>query len=202
MRRGRRGRRGSTQSRKLIGIIAEDASDINTIDVFIRKITNAKYSIKSFRGDGCGKIVGKCHAWSQNLFEQGCRYLLIFHDLDMNNLTQLRAKLASALGDSPIERHLIVIPVREIEAWLLADHAAITAAMKLKTAQKSIANPETIQNPKERLARLVYEKSQHARRYINTVDNVKIANESKPANLLMRCPSFVPFYNFIATYIR
>jgi hypothetical protein len=201
MKRGRKGGRDRLPSRKLVGVIAEDTSDINTIDILIRKIAHSRYSIKSFKGDGCGKIIGKCRAWSQNLFEQGCRYLLIFHDLDKKDIAQLRAKLASALGVCPIERHLIVIPVEEIEAWLLADHAAITATMNLKTPQKAIADPENIRNPKERLARLVYEKSRHARRYINTVDNVKIASALKPENL-MRCRSFVPFYDFIRANIR
>jgi len=159
------------------------------------------YSIRSFKGDGCGKIIGKCHSWSQNLYEQGCQYLLIVHDLDTNNLIELRAKISSALGVTPIDRHLIVIPVREIEAWLLADHDAINTAIKLRTPLTWIANPESIQNPKERLARLVYLKSLHTRRYINTIDNVKIAAASKSSNL-MRCKSFVPFFNFITANIH
>jgi len=186
--------------RKPIGIIAEDISDVATLDILIRKIGKAPYSIRSFKGDGGGKIVGKCHAWSQNLRDQGCRYLLIVHDLDSAEIGHLRAKLETALGVSPIDTHLIVIPVREIEAWLLADHRAITKAMKLRVTINQIANPEAIPNAKEYLGRLIYTKSGHQRRYINTIDNAKIAVECVPTNL-QRCRSFVPFHQFIRDHI-
>jgi hypothetical protein len=67
--RGRqRGRAKSPNKskQKIIGIIAEDASDVQTIDILIGKLSKTPYSIKSFRGNGCGKIAGKCFAWSES----------------------------------------------------------------------------------------------------------------------------------------
>jgi hypothetical protein len=200
--KGKSSRKGQPERgrRKAIGIIAEDESDVRTLDVLIGKIAARPYLIKSFKGDGCGKIVGKCHAWSQNLHEQGCRYLLIVHDLDRARKNELFVRMRDALGASPIKTFALIIPVREIEAWLLADHAAIKKAMKIKGSLSSIANPEAIQNPKEFLGRLIYTKSNHSRRYVNAIDNVKIAAECVPNNLL-RCSSFLDLHEFVANHI-
>ena len=181
-------KRKSTRS---IEIIAEDESDIAVVKTLIGKIATVPFSVKSTAAGGCGKIAGKCRIWAQNLQERGCRYLLIIHDLDTRILNTLRTELTAALKPCPIGSHLIVIPVREIEAWLLADHVAVTRAMKLQRALNEVANPEAILRPKERLADLVYTRSGTKRRYLNTVDNAKIA-EHCIINNLKRCASFVP----------
>jgi hypothetical protein len=196
----KRSKRKGSPSRKSIGVIAEDHSDIAVVKALIGKITNKPFSVKGTAGGGCGKIVGKCRVWAQTLHDQGCRYLFIVHDLDTRVLNKLRAQLVSALRPSPIGLHLIVIPVREIEAWLLSDHVAITKAMKLKDALKQIANPESILRPKEYLADLVYTKSRKQRRYVNALDNEKIAELCAAINL-KRCASFVPFCDFVSMYI-
>jgi hypothetical protein len=193
--------RKKKKARKPIGIIAEDRSDVAVLDVLIRKLAKAPYFVRSFVGEGCGKIVGKCHAWAQNLRDYGCRYLVVVHDLDRNDIDQLRDKIKQALGQSPISPYLIVIPVREIEAWLLSDHHAIERAMKLKDRISKIANPEAILNPKEHLADLVYRKSRKSRRYVNALDNPKIAVECATNNL-SRCASFVSFSEFIVQHIK
>jgi len=48
-----------------------------------------------------------------------------------------------ALGRRSDRRRVVVIPVREIEAWLLADHEAVSKAFKLDPALRKQANPET-----------------------------------------------------------
>jgi hypothetical protein len=49
-------------------------------------------------------------------------------DLDQNALPDLSARLHRGTRGAPIARRAVVIPVREIEAWLLADHEAINTA--------------------------------------------------------------------------
>jgi Domain of unknown function (DUF4276) len=186
--------------RKSIGIIAEDDSDISVLDELIKKAARAPYSLRWFAAGGCGKIVSKANAWAANLRSQGCRYLLLVQDLDRAQILQLRASLTIALGNSPIQPHLIVIPVREIEAWLLADHQAIFSAMKLVDNLGQIANPESLQNPKEYLGRLIYSRSRKKTRYVNAIHNAKIAALCK-SNNLRRCPSYIPFHDFISEHI-
>jgi Domain of unknown function (DUF4276) len=188
-------RRRKKGNQRPVGIIAEDDSDIQVLSSLIDKIVQSHVPIKPAKGSGCGNIVSKCHAWAQNLKERGCRYLLLVQDLDDGPLDTLMRRLTSALRPSPITCHIIIIPVREIEAWLLADHEAIHRAMKLNKALRQTPNPEAIPEPKEYLSDLIYRNSDR-KRYINTLDNRKIAAECQIENL-RRCPSFVPFVEFI-----
>src|ERR1700722_9838032 len=127
MKRDRKGKaeakgRPKYRPRRYIGVIAEDDSDIAVIDALVGKLAKAPYVIRPVSANGCGKIIGKCRGWAQNLRDRGCQCLLIVHDLDLRNITQLNEQLRASLEPSPISPHIVVIPVREIEAWLLADH--------------------------------------------------------------------------------
>ncbi|MEJ0049602.1 MAG: DUF4276 family protein [Methylovirgula sp.] len=185
---------------KRIGIIAEDHSDVGVLNQLIGKIAKSPYTIRPFAAGGCGKMLGKADAWSKNLYDQGCRYLILVRDLDKENPATLHGSLVSALGDILSKSRIVVIPVREIEAWLLADNEAIFRAMKLKKILAPIANPEAVADPKKLLARLIYTNSEHTRRYINAIHNEKIAAECSYDSLL-RCNSFKPFAQFIEQHI-
>jgi hypothetical protein len=125
----------------------------------------------------------------------------VIHDLDCNQLLQLQGDIRGALHPSPIADHIIVIPVREIEAWLLADHNAVGKALNLSKSIGKIPNPEAILRPKERLRDLVYFKSDKRKHYVNTIDNKKIASHTNLRNL-RRCKSFVPLEAFLRTVLK
>ncbi|MBI3167609.1 MAG: DUF4276 family protein [Chloroflexi bacterium] len=179
-----------------IGIIAEDDTDINVIHELIKKLARGKiFTIKKFSANGCGKLIGKCYQWSIQLKERGCDFLLVVHDLDEKQESQLRQKLEKVLYTSPIKKRAIIIPIKEIEAWLLSDHQAIEKAMKLKQNIGKIADPQSIGDPKRYLSELIYIKSGKTKRYL-TKDNPKIA-EKIDINNLSRCSSFMLFRDFI-----
>lgn len=179
-----------------IGVIAEDISDVDVIEEIIAKKRKRNYfKIKKFVGHGCGKVRSKCRDWASNLRIQRCALLIVMHDLDENNLDELRAELQNALCPSPIAKHIIVIPIREIEAWLLADHHAINKTFGLHL--KKITNPEEIRRPKERLRDLVYLKSNKSKVYVNTIHNRRIAANASLKEL-GRCSSFVPLNDFLS----
>lgn len=184
-------------SRK-IGLIAEDKSDIETIKILIRKIGKKPFSAPHFVGHGCGKIKSKSFEWARNLKQRGCDSLILVHDLDRNDADDLEAVLREELDPCPIANHLISIPVQELEAWLLADSAAIMAALNLKALPKRVANPEQIVDPKENLSQVVYLKSEKSKYYVNTIHNAKIASHCTLTEL-RRCSSFVPFERFVST---
>ena len=188
------------QGVKNVGVIAEDESDVAVISRLMEKLTKNSFVIRRFVGCGCGKIIGKCNAWATNLHIQGCRYLILVHDLDKKDLGALKLSLKKALDRCPISNHTIVIPIQEIEAWLLADSVAIAKVMNIRTPLKRISDPESINNPKEYLARLIYMKSGHTRSYINTVHNEKLARVCS-INELKRCGSFRLFQKFVVENI-
>jgi hypothetical protein len=183
-----------------IGVIAEDKSDVEVIKRLLEKTTKKPFVVRRFVGNGCGKILAKCNAWADNLYVQGCRRLIVVHDLDRNNLKALKASLEEALNGCSIPVRAIIIPIEEIEAWLLADSNAISNAMKLKIILKKIPNPESIKSPKEYLSKLVRLKSGHSRSYVNTIHNEQIAMHCSLREL-KRCDSFRIFADFVGNNI-
>ena len=185
----------------LLGLIAEDQSDIDVAGELARKLARKRFAIKRFVAHGCGRLHAKCRPWAEQLRRQGCSLLIVISDLDRERLPELSASLRAALSPSPIKSHVVVIAVREIEAWLLADHDAITRALRLPRPVKKQSNPEAIQNPKEHLRDLVRERSKGRLAYLNTVHNQKIAQQVQPVRL-ERCPSFRGFEKFVREQLR
>jgi len=184
----------------LLGLIAEDQSDVDVVQELVRKLARRNFRIRRFLGHGCGRIHGKARVWAEQLHQEGCSLLVLISDLDHQTPAELYASLRTALEPCPIRQNVIVIPVREIEAWLLADHKAVTRALNRQRPMKKQSNPEAIQNLKERLRDLIRERSSGRITYLNTVHNRKIANYVETRNL-NRCPSFAPFEQFIRTHL-
>jgi hypothetical protein len=181
-----------------VGVIGEDDCDVDSVRVLIHRIAeNEHIGIKRCVGKGCGRIRRKCHAWAEQLKRRGCSLLVLIHDLDDNDLNDLRGKIQNALNPCPISIHLICIPVQTLEAWLLSDPKAIQTAMHLMNTPNVKAPPEIINRPKEYLGGLIYRASNKEKIYINTRHNSKIAAEISIKRVCRKCPSFVSFYDFV-----
>ena len=184
-----------------VGIIAEDHSDVTVLAELLKKAATKKYSIRSFVGNGCGKILAKCAAWARVLRDQGCTRLLLVHDLDTRSLANFRHQLMAALAPCPIPTHVILIPVREIEAWLLADQVALGVVARASRPPKQIANPEALLHPKEELREVLRRLSAGRLMYVNTVHNRRIAAAASLPSL-RRCRSFQPLEAFAINHLR
>ncbi len=181
----------------LVGVIAEEINDVEVVDELIKKILpNKKYSIKKFVGHGCGKLRSKCLQWADNLQIKGCSTLILLHDLDKNDLIKLNSQLCQSLTNCLIPKHVVIIPIKEIEAWLLSDNLAIKRAMNLNGNIKTISNPQSIADPKKKLGEIIYLQSRKTKRYLNTAHNRRIAAELNLVNV-RRCNSFLPLEKFI-----
>ena len=179
-----------------IGCIAEDVSDVSVMyELTAKIIPSNSYSFKKFVGGGCGKLRLKCTAWAQNLLDRGCSHLVVLHDLDTNDETKLRNELEGKINDIRFEAKIVLIPVQEIEAWLLSDAEAIRQVFNMKKTPKVPANPESVSNPKEKLRDVVWAGAE--KKYINTIHNEKIASalELSKINTLK---SFRPYPIFLA----
>ncbi len=185
-----------------IGIIAEDTSDVDVIDALIKKIVPGKpCTTKYFVGKGFGKINGKCLQWSNVLYTKNCQMLILVRDSDKENPQQLRQKLEKALSQSLITKRAVVIPVKMIEAWLLADGEAIRRVFNIKARINPGAHPEWLEDPKHELEEIVFIKSQKQKRYINTAHNKRIALELD-LDRVRKCPSFHLLEEFITANIK
>lgn len=181
---------------KKIGVIAEDASDIEVISNILEKyISRSDFSVKHFVGHGCGKLRNKCKSWASLLAKSGCEHILLFHDLDKNDEVKLRKDLESRIGRNEFPNSLVVIPAEEMEAWLLTDPAAIKNVFGLPKNPKIPAHPETIRSPKEYMRDLVWKEGK--KRYMNTTHNKKLATQTSIDRLNL-CKS----YKKLDKYIR
>jgi Domain of unknown function (DUF4276) len=186
---------------KRIAIIAEDESDVEVITTLVRKLRPTRnVSFKRALGHGCGRIKSKCREWANNLSLRGCQLLILVQDLDNADGGELARELAAALRPCPIMPHVVVIPIREIEAWLLSDPRAIRAALNLRSTPSHIANPEAIFDPKRKLREIIESRSQGRKIYINTIHNARIA-QHLALSRLRNCRSFLPLEAFCVNHV-
>ena len=179
-----------------LGILAEDASDVDVLSILLSKIDPKRvFSVRKFIGHGCGKLRHKCQSWAEQLAREGCGVVILLHDRDREDVQQLRATLEANFLPCPVKKHLIVIPVEELEAWLLSDQKALRAAFNLKKEPKCPNNPETVKSPKEKLAELIWRASGKNKRYINTIHNSRIAAHLQ-ISTLRKCAAFRPLEGF------
>lgn len=189
----------TSKTSKSIGIIAEDVSDVDVVSVLLEKYSPKNtFSIRRFVGNGCGKLKNKCRTWAQALIQGGCQHVFLFHDLDRNAERDLRDLLAAKLPSKEFPTTLVVIPIEELEAWLLSDENALKGAFNLKATPKRYKNCEEVKSPKEELQRLLWNSDR--KRYLNTVHNKRIAEKVSLANL-RRCPSYRAFDQYVQTKV-
>jgi uncharacterized protein DUF4276 len=178
-----------------IGIIAEDESDVAVIREITQKLLNPKVvGFKRFVGGGCGKLRRKCGAWAKSLVQQGCSYIIVVHDLDIQDERTLRRELTGALAPARAKASVVLIPKHEIEAWLLYDGQAIAAVFRQSKLLRLPGNPESLGDPKNYLRDLVWKFYQ--KEYLNTVHNGMIAHEIRAVRL-RGCGSFAPHFTFV-----
>lgn len=179
-----------------LGVIAEDDSDVAVMSEVTRKLLQPHtIGFKKFVGNGCGKLRRKCGAWARNLVQQGCRWIIVVHDLDVNDERELRGRLTASIRPAGAEASVVLIPKREIEAWLLYDARAIATAFGERPLLPLPGNPESIGDPKKHLHELI--RRRYHKTYLTTVHNPSIAKHVD-VSLLRRSRSFAPHFGFTA----
>ena len=183
-----------------IGIIAEDKSDIAVLKMIIRKyLDEHEFKVKKHLGKGSSGIRNKCGRMASRLKTRGCGHLFVVHDLDDHDEKKLRTHLESQIRDSGFRNTLILIPVLEIEAWLLSDPMAIKSTFHLKIKPKVIPNTENVSDPKKFLRDIVWQLGK--KRYLPTEHNEKIA-EKMSRKALHQCKSFLPLEKYIKSHLK
>jgi uncharacterized protein DUF4276 len=180
-----------------IGIIAEDESDVAVIKELTSSLLGPYcVGFKHFLGGGSGKLRRKCAIWARILVHKGCAWIAVLHDLDENFEETLRAELEDAIAPAGAEASVVLIPRREIEAWLLYDSSAIAVAFKETRRPPLPGKPESLQDPKKSLRDLIWRR--YKKEYLYTVHNSRIA-EHIDTSLLRTSGSFAPHFRFTAT---
>jgi hypothetical protein len=179
------------------GVLGEDKSDVATLKVLIRRLANdEKVSIKGY--DGCGEMLRK---GGKQLFARlGCTRFIVCYDSDDEEPTTRYQKIVKHIiiksGLTGLKEIIcIVIPVQEIEAWILADIEAVSNIFK-NWHPKPISNPESIDSPKEYLEKLSRD-SKKRPRYNHATHNEKMALYLNLDRVSQKCHSFIPLVQLI-----
>jgi len=180
-------------------VLGEDLSDGETLRVLIRRLArNERLTVKVKGYDGCGQLLRKGARDLDEFWNQGYDRFVVAYDADRDGpaarLAEAHARVVapSRAVDSAC---CIVVPVEELEAWLLADVSAVSKRWP-GWRPEPIANPERVRDPKEHLEKLSRD-SQRRPRYSHAVDNPMLAGLIDLEIVEKKCPSFRVLAEFV-----
>lgn len=128
--------------------------------------------------------------------EKGVERFVVCYDADRADpLAREREVQKKVWNKAGVEGECcIVIPVQELEAWILADLSSVSKVIT-SWAPKDVLSPESINDPKEHLERL--SKEHQKPKYIHAIHNQKIAHYLDLNKVAAKCRSFAPLKNFV-----
>ncbi len=182
----------------MFAVLAEDRSDVESLVVLIRRISgteNATIQRKGF--SGCGELCRKAGSHIRDFAEKGATHFIVCHDSDGNPPADVRKKVRESIEarfDMPKDC-CIVVPVEELEAWIIADEEAIRKAIPTLVIGQ-VARPEAVPSPKEWLV----DESRRGRSrplYVPTIHNAKVAEHLDLKKVEQKCPSFGELVQFV-----
>lgn len=182
------------------GILAEDISDAETLEVIIKRVGGnvAPVRVKKHNAHGGGNLFRKGARYLQNFRNLGATHFIVCHDADGGNekAKQIRDKIMRmVVKPAACERVCVVIPIQELEAWLIADHHAIMSVIPTLKLQE-VKHPEKQNGPKEWIVN--QSRVNNARPlYLTRVHNPQVAKHVNIQLVAEKCPSFIPFLKYV-----
>lgn len=178
----------------MYAILAEDKSDAEALKVIIRKhLKNSAITVKTKGYGGCAPLRRKGAKDIQYWATEGVVHFVVCHDADANSPEDIRKAVTDKVltPSGFADKCCIVVPVQEIEAWLIADETAICNVIP-SFAFEGHPNPESIVSPKEWLVR----KSRAANGkplYSPATFNPEVAKHIRLDVVARKCASFRAF---------
>jgi hypothetical protein len=180
------------------GILGEDDSDVETLKVLVKRLAgNESLTVKRKGYGGCAEMLRKGARQLQLFKDLGLTRFIVCHDADgpdpapKRDLVMQRVVKPSGLK----EGCCIIVPVQELEAWILAD---IECAVKIFPGWRpaSIRNPEAIHQPKQYVEKLSRD-SRHRPRYSHAIHNERMASYLDLKKVAAKCPAFRELVDFV-----
>ena len=182
------------------GVLGEDRSDKETIQAILRNLKDDLNLVVHGRGfKGKGNLLNDGARELRSLRER-CGRFVICLDADEENPDELRKRVETLIvhpAGVPLDC-CIAVPVRAIEAWIMAD---IDGALRFWKPHADwcpgeIKSPERLDDPKSELVRLSRQ-GQVRPRYNPPIHNPQIAGYLNQDRVAAKCPSFRPVRDFV-----
>jgi len=183
----------------LYAIIGEDPSDVSTLKVLIKRIANDEsLSIKAKGYAGCAEMLRK-GAKQIAIFanDYDCQRFVVCYDCDNGDPNERHKEVTIKIVEKCAAKgiYCILIPIQELEAWILADIAAVSHVFKGWNPDE-ITNPEAIKDPKEHLEKLS-RTSNRRPRFSHATHNEVVARHLDLQKVANKCPSFRPLNDLV-----
>jgi hypothetical protein len=183
----------------VFAILGEDKSDAATLKIIVRRfLADASIRIKQKGYHGCGDLCANGARPLRAFADQGATRFVVCHDADGPDpepaCKRVLEKVIAPAGLQ--ESSCIVVPVQELEAWILADETAVRKVIP-SFDLRATANPEQVPGPKEYLEDL--SRTGRSRPlYIHAIHNERVAEHLDFDTLYKKCPSFRGLHEFVA----
>lgn len=184
----------------MYGVIGEDQSDVETLKILIKRLAkNEKLPVYTKGYAGCGEMLRKGAAQFKLFSSKGAVRFVVCYDADRQKPGDRELEARQKVWDKALAAGVngeccIVVPVQELEAWILADLSSVSNVISSWTP-KDEKSPELINDPKEYLERS--SRAHQKPKYIHAVHNPKIAHHLDLEKVAKRCSSFVPLMRFV-----
>lgn len=185
----------------MYGIIGEDNSDVEALKYIVKRLAgDESISVKTKGYAGGPKMLSKGKRQLKSFSLLGVTRFIICYDSDRESSkdrhNEAMTKIVKPSGiANPSSSCCIVIPVQELEAWILADIQAASKKFSSWKNSPEINNPESINDPKEHLISLSKKYSKHV--YSQALDNPPMAKVIDLEKVRQKCPSFKPLYEMV-----
>jgi len=182
----------------MIAVLGEDRSDAETLVVIVKKVMdNSRMTVLRKGFSGCGELQRKAGRHLRDFYARGCTRFIICRDADKGDPMQIRETLRATIAKdfSQLDDCCIVVPIEELEAWLIADEVAIGKVFE-RVRLDPVISPERISDPKEWLRdQLIGRNSKPL--YGNVIHNQRIAEHLNIKTVQAKCPSFGVLVKFL-----
>ncbi len=179
-------------------VLGEHRSDAETIVVLMKRLLHDDRASIGLKGyNGCGQLRRKGAKQIRLFADLGAERFVVCHDADGPDPALARESVRREIVEPSgvQESCCILIPIEEIEAWIIADEEAISQTIPTFTPP-AVSNPEGKNDPKEWIVRQS-KRSRSRPLYVPSVHNAHVAKYLDLDRVAEKCPSFRPLVDFL-----
>jgi hypothetical protein len=182
----------------MYGVLGEDRSDADMLKELIFSLAGDRsLTIKTKGYSSCGELLTKGARQVAMFRELGCNKFVICYDSDRDNPDNRKASIINRIIRPSMTNGVFcaLVPIQEIEAWILADLPAVSNIITGWIPTRNILHPEEENDPKEFLEKL--SRKNQRPRYSHATHNPRIAKYLNLAIVEAKCPSFRPLVDIV-----